>query len=483
MKSDVSATSEEDSFLDYYKGKNGGRNGIGSGYSSRKHSRAESNEFEDTDNSAWIHRDKLAKIESRELQEAGLQIGRHTSASRSSSGSTSRRGRVSDQQLENGYIEGSPERGIGRDQIGRLPLAEEEQSEEDERINSEPQTPEEATKEQFQFFHNRETPAVRPSTSRIPLPKNSPLPLPSSHIERDSPLPRSRNNSLGNNLEDGIALNKIRGRSRSGASQVMLDDFNTLGRRPSETADAGISASPTRTSPSKAKVPNKMTPISGARKTNNNRAASAPQKKQQRAGSIPNRDSPVKRPVSSGTPSRPPTSHNRPEGEAPWIATMYKPDPRLPQDQQILPTHAKRMMQEQWEKEGKAGALYDKDFRLVNPHEFTPPRNSTTQDEKPENERQTHEKVDEKRTWPLAPTKLDPETPSHRPSTSGTEHGGYKITPTVQSPLTSPSIQQRTPGASSENPRPPEVIRVPDPHEEKEENEKKKSGCACCVVM
>lgn len=36
----------------------------------------------------------------------------------------------------------------------------------------------------------------------------------------------------------------------------------------------------------------------------------------------------------------------QPEGEAPWIADMYKPDPRLPQDEQIIPTHAKRLARE-----------------------------------------------------------------------------------------------------------------------------------------
>lgn len=47
----------------------------------------------------------------------------------------------------------------------------------------------------------------------------------------------------------------------------------------------------------------------------------------------------------AGLETRPPTAVNRPEGEPPWLATMYKPDPRLPPDQQLLPTHAKRMQQ------------------------------------------------------------------------------------------------------------------------------------------
>lgn len=39
----------------------------------------------------------------------------------------------------------------------------------------------------------------------------------------------------------------------------------------------------------------------------------------------------------------------RPEGDAPWLAEMYKPDPRLPQEEQIIPTHAKRLAREKVE--------------------------------------------------------------------------------------------------------------------------------------
>ncbi|KAI5289972.1 hypothetical protein KEM55_008693 [Ascosphaera atra] len=49
-----------------------------------------------------------------------------------------------------------------------------------------------------------------------------------------------------------------------------------------------------------------------------------------------------------------------PMGDPPWLASSFRPDPRLPPEQQILPTHAKKMLQEQWEKEGRTGMLYDK---------------------------------------------------------------------------------------------------------------------------
>jgi len=57
---------------------------------------------------------------------------------------------------------------------------------------------------------------------------------------------------------------------------------------------------------------------------------------------------------------------------------MYKPDPRLPPDQQVIPTHAKRMQQEQWEKEGKFGNVYDTSFRPLNQEEFRPRPNSVS---------------------------------------------------------------------------------------------------------
>ena len=517
MNSEYSGTSDGDSFLDYYKGKTDGRNGVGSGPNSRKHSLSEHTSFDDLDDSGWIHRDKLAKIESRELEEAGLRYGRHTSGSRSNSRSTSRRRRENETHIENGYSEVLPEHATGRDQLRILPSSEEDFTEEEDHIRHKQHTPRDIAAEPAQSFQNRETSAARPGTSRIPLPKNSAAPVPSAHIERDLPLTRSRNNSLGNSLEDAVAISKIRARSQSGASQGILGDSYYSNKQQYENAVIDGSASPPRSSPSKAKVPTKATPTSGARKTTGTRATSTPQKKQ-RAGSTPNRDSPSKRPVSSGTPSRPSTSYNRPEGEAPWIATMYKPDPRLPPDQQMLPTHAKRMMQEQWEKEGKTGALYDKDFRLLTPHEFVPPKSPSPHndpsiddedDDQPtsiDGEPQGHSPQIPQPAWPLATKKLEADVPSNRPSTSGTEHGGYRITPTVQSPPLSPSVQQqhqqqhqqqqqkqqqqqqRSMGSGGENTRQsemtraPRVTRMPEAPEEKEEV-KKKGACACCVIM
>ena len=55
------------------------------------------------------------------------------------------------------------------------------------------------------------------------------------------------------------------------------------------------------------------------------------------------------------------------------MISAYKPDPRLPPDQQLLPTVAKRLQQEKWEQEGKFGNIYDKEFRPLNEEGFLKP--------------------------------------------------------------------------------------------------------------
>jgi len=148
-----------------------------------------------------------------------------------------------------------------------------------------------------------------------------------------------------------------------------------------------------------------------------------------------------------------------PEGDPPWLATMYKPDPRLPPDQQLLPTVAKRLQQEQWEKEGKFGNTYDTSFRPLNDEGFHQQPDIARQEvelneQKPEGDLE----------WPLRGPK-SPTLSTGRPGTAGNYSTMPKITATVTAPGPAPS------------PKPP--ISVPEPPEE----EKKKGGCGCCMVM
>ena len=144
----------------------------------------------------------------------------------------------------------------------------------------------------------------------------------------------------------------------------------------------------------------KGTPTSGGRKVSRAGSGQKPRAQSQSQRDAPN----TKRPGTSsgGTPTgsitRPSTSHSPPDGDPPWLATMYKPDPMLPPDQQMLPTHAKRLAQEQWGKEGTAGSVYDREFRLLSPNGFAQPPASQQRDNG--NEQLSLER--EEGTWPLA---------------------------------------------------------------------------------
>jgi hypothetical protein len=153
----------------------------------------------------------------------------------------------------------------------------------------------------------------------------------------------------------------------------------------------------------------------------------------------------------------------------------------------MLPTHAKRLAQEQWEKEGKTGSVYDKEFRLLNTIELSPPeprsptRESTSSmngDAVNENEKPARLTVNSK--WPLSTTPPlgSPRsmTSSQRPGTSGTEHGGYSTMPKI--PTSPPQQQQMSPQIRPH--RPGQQIRMQEPDEEVKE---KKGLCGCCVVM
>jgi hypothetical protein len=174
---------------------------------------------------------------------------------------------------------------------------------------------------------------------------------------------------------------------------------------------------------------------------------------------------------------------------------MYKPDPRLPPEEQMLPTHAKRLAKEQgilpsennYEEMYETGLDGQRD-NLQQPsreqqqeqhqaqqHHLSPRAGSPTKSARSSNPQDG--------TWPLAsPKESDPGSP--RPGTSG--GGGYRITPTIANRPNLPS-NPSNPTSTSEkdintphNPTP----RVPDFDKDEEEPEpRKKKGCMGCVVM
>ncbi|SMQ50734.1 unnamed protein product [Zymoseptoria tritici ST99CH_3D7] len=150
----------------------------------------------------------------------------------------------------------------------------------------------------------------------------------------------------------------------------------------------------------------------------------------------------------------------------------------------MLPTHKKRMMQEQWEREGKTGTAYDRDLRLLNDEEIQPPKAALfppEQREDPPNRHSTRSppklsltpNLSQNAGWsnaPLSPRKS--ESGSTRPTTSG----GYRITPNVTTP---PPMQRMSTMASTAHGDKP-VPRLPE-MDEKDEAKPKKA--CCCVVM
>lgn len=474
------------------------------------------------DNSPWVHRDKLAQIEIQEMEEAGIYVrpsrrsqslgpGRENGRSRSVSRSGSRKsahdplnGIGYDEEyaaaypsrnymnmdhvpisLASAHEELQPQRSPQRAEPYFDPIRNSEYQRTDE-ISTDHQSNDYASTKLFSQSQQQQHMA-RPSTSRIPVSRTSPVPVPHDVIERDSPLPRSRAGSQSVSSSWDELQYARKARSPSVNSHVLLESDHDSKR----TTPPGSSNkhSPGEGSPQKSRVP-KQTPTGRKSSIPNCTGAAA------RPGSSAGKRAPsdsrtpsaaaTRRPgSSSGHKSRPSTGgHFTPDGEAPWIATMYKPDPRLPPDQQMLPTHAKRMMQEQWEKEGKTGTVYDRDFNLLNDEDLarkTPVLSLQSQNLGVPSALSSPTKSPSPNGsttgngWPLVP-KSDSGS-VRRPGTSG----GYKITPTISS---TPTILRSAAASPAPPPSmsPPHTAtpRVPELSEKEEAVPKK---ACCCVLM
>lgn len=436
--SNISDTgSAQDSLLDLYGSNSANRSGMNSmDLGDRKDMDGEQYpDDEDPESSRWIHRDKLARIESEELQAAGIVLPRPRAQSKSN-----RRERSRDQQ-SNGL--GRSEQ-LGQHQkrqlIGSLPPKEAE-AEDQQETGWDLRLPEEAAQDTNGRY--REHGSGQKGISRIPVFKTSPSPIPLDYLERDTPIQRTRSNGWSGD-DDAILYPKSRTRS----------DSNKLAEDSSATPTP-IKRIQSDTSPSKKAV------IPSARKGSapSTRALSAQARPKTRSGP---KDTPTSRPPTRSGESAQSNSIKRPEGDPPWLAGMYKPDPRLPPDQQLLPTVAKRLQQEQWEKEGKFGNAYDKEFRPLNDEEFQSPEIVSQTVEVPE------QKPEEHAEWPLR-TPKSPTLSTGRPSTAG----GYSTMPKIQD--IPPSPMSPRPAITPQ----PTPLRVEEPREEK----KQKGGCGCCIVM
>lgn len=401
----------------------------------------DSDKMSTDDENKWIHRDKLAKIESEELQAAGIVLPKPRSQSRP------RRERSTEKMNGRRATDASDHQPMPRSRKNSVA----QRSTSDERtpeLESGPwdlRLPEEIAEDDGEYWISSDTLAGK---SRIPVAKQSPAPIPVDYLDRDAPVPRKMSGTIS--PDDDFMLAVAKPRSRSGSIPVL------------DIAGQSTRRSVTEGSPKKSNA-------TGPRKPSAASAKSGATAGRPKTRSGPSRD--------NGTTTRPTTrsgelSPKAPEGEPPWMVSAYKPDPRLPPDQQLLPTVAKRLQQEKWEKEGKFGSVYDKEFRPLTDEGFgRPPPFKPMEEQIP----QAENKQDE---WPLR-TGMKSPTPS-RPGTSS-----YSTMPKIQdAPMPTPLASPRLPMTPSQ---PTQVTRVPSapeqPQMSEKESKKKSGGCGCCVVM
>jgi hypothetical protein len=436
---------------------------------------------EDPERSRWIHRDKLALIESHEMQEAGIKLPRLPRSVGKLNKDEGHSRQPSREQYSNGLHQ--------QDQALHDFKLEPPQSQRPSNRHDEEQIHEgeagfdlRTSAELGQEPHpiTISSPlyrqqGIRSSSSRIPLPKSSPMPIPQEHIERNTPLTRTRGGS-GNwsaGDEDRVGYVKSRSRSHSVGSQVLLDVGEQMTDSPNHGTYLGTNGSPPTSPAKRLGIKSSQIPSSSARKaTNALRSVSDSQKP--RTSSATYRSSPGNRPKSrSGLESRPATAINRPEGDAPWLATMYKPDPRLPPDQQILPTHAKRMEQQK-EKNGHSGLGPSGKSDLQANHAKNGLHPSSPSSLDPERKEKPD---DDEPGWPLRA--LPPAKGIVSPGPAGTaeQHAGYSTVPKMQT--TPPIDGGRAVVTAKDSPPAPQSSNTGP----EDTSGKASRACGCCVVM
>ncbi|GES60777.1 teaA receptor TeaR [Aspergillus terreus] len=374
--------------------------------------------LDESDSENWIHRDKLAKIESEELQQAAILFHRRGLEN----GRTSRR----NHDLHNSAMSVTSAR---TEQTEPWPNLHEDHREftgsptpydddaPDERRNWDLRRPEEiaadvAEDNASHFYRN---PGLRKSSSRIPIPTSSPAPMSPEHFGRESSGQRSRATT---NEDDAMST----GKPRRASEPITVDstDASTPPGSTSRPVSRGLQSHPT----------SKKT---GARGTATRKTSAPPTTRKTTPRNRAVSGNGNQRPTTRSGETRPTTAVNRPEGDPPWLATMYKPDPRLPPEQQMLPTHAKKMQQEQWAREGKTPTAYDREFAPLAIGPDGPPRVEPKEEKKDDDAPAADEKPQPLPASPQPPTQPDSAKmaePGTRPGTSS----GYSPMPRLQEP-------------------------------------------------
>ncbi|KAI3325180.1 hypothetical protein HD806DRAFT_468397 [Xylariaceae sp. AK1471] len=391
----------------------------------------------DDENSKWIHRDKLAKIESEELQAAGIILPKPSSRAQS----RSRRDRSQDKanSRRRGTTDSADQQFLPSSR--KNSDLTHEKTPDLEVPSWDFRLPEEIAEDPGEYWVSNDS----GKGTRIPVAKLSPVPIPVDYIDRNAPVQRKSSFPF---LDEEASIAFPKTRSRSNSSANALDDSPPKAQVGKRSVTEGSPKKSNTTAPRKTSAPTKPT-TQGRPKT--------------RSGPTPRSNSTTRPSTRSGD-----ISPRAPEGDPPWMISAYQPDPRLPPEQQLLPTVAKRLQQEKWEQEGTFGSVYDKEFRPLNKDTFAKPPEL----EKPQD---IEDRQDE---WPLKPDARVP-TPS-RPGTSS-----YSTMPKIQdTPAISPLGSPRSPAMQQLQPQIDAAVRIPEPPEQEQPDEKsEKSGCGCCLVM
>ncbi len=477
-------------------------------------------EDEDPERSRWIHRDKLALIESHEMQEAGIKLPPQRQKS-TTSRSRSRREKNKSQEQNIAMPDQDEEIPPLKERKKRRTESPTRQSDQGVQTSANEfdiRTSEEIAADNYMGTNpadgaHQPQPDVRKGSSRIPLPRSSPMPIPQEHIERDTPLPRKRATSgnYGIGDENGLSYSRMRSRNNSVGSAILLDDVDN---NPNNTPTPASNPAPlNQLTPSRTQ----RTPPSTQRPKSRSGLDTTPLSQKPRLVSTTTSSprtpsSTLPRPKSrSGLEPRPATAINRPEGEAPWLATMYKPDPRLPPEEQLLPTHAKRLQQEQWERAQKDSQQrlqqLDAQHRKHShekppaqlPREFSPLAEHTLNGLQPSSrdadEKTLQEQSHSTPEWPLTqPRPRNPPVPAAgaltanpAPGGDGGQHAGYSPMPRVKQGASPPlgNITDIRPGQRPVDPFERERMarRADEKGAGDQGRKKKEAGCGCCIVM
>ncbi|PKY04202.1 hypothetical protein P168DRAFT_318547 [Aspergillus campestris IBT 28561] len=373
--------------------------------------RSEMKDGPDTEHENWIHRDKLARIESMELHQAAVMFQRRAHESGRSTRARNRNSGISEYSVAGpppDPAESFPD--LQEERASALGMYDDSTRDGDWDLRRQEEVTESAA-------HMYRHPGQHKSASRIPIPAGESSPP-----------------------DDGSPLGSA---SRPGSRGV----------------PSGSSATSRKTS-------GKTTPGTTARKTS---APAGTRKTTPRSRAVSGA-----RPTTRSGESRPTTAANRPEGDPPWLATMYKPDPRLPPDQQMLPTHARRLQQEQWAKEGKTPTTYDREFAPLaigpdgppdKPGAEKPEMSEDKPEEKPKEKPETEKDSNPKEHPPPPTPSITSPDPQRSPDLGRLSTAtGYSHMPKVH----------EVPHSGMTSRWSPPVVSAPEPE--------KKRGC-CCIVM